>query len=432
MHIDQATQEQLQNWEQEFSEQYAAIKNRQLNLDLTRGKPSSEQLTLSNSLDGILNGNYTDASGVDVRNYGGLEGIQEAKALFSQIIEVDTDEILVGGNSSLALMYQNVALLLNGDPENSGWKDNIDSSETVKFICPVPGYDRHFSVCEHLGIEMVNVPMLDSGPDMDQIEALVTADPSIKGMWCVPRFSNPTGAIYDTATVSRIAKLAKINPDFCIFWDNAYALHALTDDANSLSSIMHTCKQQGTENNIFIFGSTSKITFAGAGIAFLGTSKDNIAKFAKNSSFSSIGPDKVNQLRHVKFLKDINNIKQHMRNHAELIKPKFDCVQKHLNELKDMGEWSVPKGGYFISFNAQPGVASTSIKLAAGLGVKLTPAGATFPYGKDPEDRNIRIAPTFPSLKDVDQAMQAFVICVKLASCRELLTAKRQNVSPIA
>jgi DNA-binding transcriptional MocR family regulator len=423
--IDQASAEELRALEASLTAQYEAFKQAGLSLDLTRGKPGSEQLALSDSLDGILDNNYCSRDGTDIRNYGGLDGLTEVKDLFAPVIGVDSDEILIGGNSSLTLMYQSVLFnhFFGAQGADSAWS----KEGQVKFICPTPGYDRHFTICEELGIEMIAVDMTDNGPDMDQVEALVKADASIKGIWCVPRFSNPTGIVYDDSTVERLAKLGTIaGPNFRIMWDNAYAIHFLNESAPALANIMTLSKQFGTEDNVLVFGSTSKITFAGAGLAYMGASKANLAEFKKHLGASSIGPDKVNQLRHVRFFKNNDGLLKHMRKHAELLKPRFDAVIAQLDETfahSDMGSWTVPEGGYFVSFDARPGLAKTIIKLADEAGVKLTPAGATFPYGNDPQDRNIRLAPSFPSVADITEAMKVFAVCVQLASVQQKLAA---------
>ncbi len=425
MRLNQATPEQLREWESTLNEQYQSIQQAGLSLDLTRGKPSSDQLDLSNTLDGILNGNYTDSTGTDLRNYGGLDGIPEAKALFATMVGVKPEEVMIGGNGSLTLMYFSVQTALHQgvSDADSAW---AKEGQTIKFLAPVPGYDRHFAVCEHLGVELIPVAMNDNGPDMDQVEQLVQADSSIKGIWCVPRFSNPTGAVYSDEVVQRIAKLGKIaGPNFRVFWDNAYAVHVLKDNAQELPNIMDYCREQGTEDSVYIFGSTSKVTFAGAGVAFMASSPANLAVLKKHLSFTSIGPDKVNQLRHVAFLKDSATLSEHMNRHAEIMRPRFDAVLSSLqNELgdTDMGSWTDPEGGYFISFDSRPGLAREIISLAAGAGVKLTPAGATFPYGNDPDDKNIRLAPTYPTVSEIEKAMEVFVTCVKLASVKQALT----------
>ena len=402
---------------------YEQLKGLDLALDLTRGKPSSEQVTLSDALDGMLGNDYRAADGTDTRNYGGIDGLPEAKALFGAVLGLPPEETLVGGNSSLTLMYQVVEFALTEGlrgPE-SAWGNN----DTVKFICPVPGYDRHFAICEHLGIEMISVPMLDTGPDMDAVEALVKGDDTIAGIWCVPRFSNPTGCVYSDETVERLARLpAHARGHFVVMWDNAYAVHALADDAPALAAIGDYCRKHGTMDNVFQFGSTSKVTFPGAGVAFLGSSKHNLDALRAHLSFQTIGPDKVNQLRHVRFLKDSGTLAAHMASHADIIRVRFDSVLETLHsELagKGMGSWTTPRGGYFISFDTLPGLAREVVQLAADIGVKLTPAGATFPYGKDPQDCNIRLSPTFPTEQAVKDAVAAFVVCVQLATLRKQL-----------
>lgn len=425
MYVDQASKEQLQAALADLESQYAQVKAAKLGLDLTRGKPGSAQLDLSNGMDSILQGNFKGSDGTDTRNYGGLDGLPEAKALFCQMLGVKPEETLIGGNASLTLMFQVLNFAHNFGVRGSASAWNKEGK--IKFLCPVPGYDRHFAICEELGIEMIPVAMDENGPDMDQVEALVKADPQIKGIWCVPRFSNPSGIVYSAEVVERIARLGKIaGANFRVMWDNAYSIHALHRGAPELANIMDLARQHGTEDSVFIFGSTSKITFAGAGLAFMGASLENLKHFKKHLGIITIGPDKVNQLRHVKFFGDFNGLLAHMDKHAELLKPRFDAVIKHLDAgLKDsdMGSWTVPEGGYFVSFDARPGLAKTIVKLADDVGVKLTPAGATFPYGKDPLDRNIRLAPSFPSLEDINKAMEVFVLCVKLASVRQKLAA---------
>jgi aspartate/methionine/tyrosine aminotransferase len=421
VHIENASQQQLAEMAAQLESEYQQLQDRKLQLDLTRGKPSAEQVRLSDALDGILRGNYFDASGTDCRNYGGLTGLTEAREFFGAILGADAACTLVGGNSSLTIMYEVIDFALNFGLRGKPWK----ASGKVRFLCPVPGYDRHFAVCEHLGIEMITVPMTDTGPDMDMVEARVAADPGIKGIWCVPRFSNPTGAVYSAQTVQRIAQLGQIaGPDFLVMWDNAYAVHTLSSTAPQLADINQFCHQYDSADSVFQFGSTSKITFASAGVAFTASGLQNIAAFTRHLENSSIGPDKINQLRHLRFLRDEQGLQAHMDKHAAILAPRFNCVQQQLQEGLSgtgMGEWTEPEGGYFVSFNTRPGLARAIVKLAADAGVKLTPAGSTWPYGEDPSDSNIRLAPTFASLADVDGAMQAFVICVKLASVRQLL-----------
>ena len=423
MHIDKLSTQELQEQLTTLQAQYHKLGESGLALDLTRGKPCAEQVALADELDGILQGNYLAADGTDTRNYGGLDGLPEARALFGEVLGLPAEETMVGGNSSLTMMYQVVEFALTEGlrgPE-SAW----GNSDAVKFICPVPGYDRHFAICEHLGIEMLNVPMLDSGPDMDAVEALLKEDSSIKGIWCVPRFSNPTGCVYSDQTVERIARLPDLaGEDFLVMWDNAYAVHTLREQAAALASISEYCRAHNTMDNVFQFGSTSKISFAGAGVAFLGSSRKNLAALGKHLGNQSIGPDKVNQLRHVRFLKDSDHLAAHMAKHAALIRPRFDSVLDTLDrELSGtgMGSWTRPLGGYFISFDTLPGLAGEVVKLAGAIGVKLTPAGATFPYGKDPNDSNIRLAPTFATEQAVKDAVAAFVVCVRLATVQQRL-----------
>ena len=426
MHIDQADRTQLAAWEQELSARYAALAGRGLALDLTRGKPSAAQLDLSDALDGCLGGSYRDAAGTDLRNYGGLDGIPEAKALFAPVLQVPAANVLVGGNSSLSLMYQSLlyAMWFGLTGPESAWHH----AGKPRFICPVPGYDRHYGACEHLGIQMVTVPMGATGPDMDAVEALIDSDAAIRGMWCVPRFSNPTGAVYDAGTVERIAALGRrAHPSFRVMWDDAYALHALDASAPRLASIWEACEAAGTTDSVLLFGSTSKVTHAGAGVAFMAASKANLDGFRRHLGFSSIGPDKVNQMRHVRFLGDHAGLCAHMEKHAALLRPRFEAVLRTLErELggSGMGQWLSPQGGYFVSFDTLPGLAREVVRLSAEAGVKLTPAGATFPYGKDPEDRNIRIAPSYPTVEEIGAAMEVFTLCVKLATVRQRLATR--------
>ncbi len=425
MDLQNASHDQLIQWEADLTANYNAVKEQAINLDLTRGKPSDDQLTLANNLDGILEGNYISDSGVDTRNYGGLDGIIESRQLGADILGVKVEEISAQGNSSLTLMF--LAMMIAKEfglrGTQSAWKNTVSDTKPT-FICPVPGYDRHFTICEQLDINMVTVPMTATGPDMDAVETLVKDDKSIVGLWCVPKYSNPTGVIYSDETVKRIAKLGQIaNESFCVFWDNAYAVHDL-NGYKPLANIMDYSRELGTTDNVIQFASTSKVTHAGAGVAFISSSEDNLGGIRKVFSTLSIGPDKINQLRHQKLLPNLDSLLKHMEQHAKQLKPRFNCVLQHLNDNfsnNDLGHWEAVDGGYFISFDAKPNLAKAIIKMAAEAGVKLTPAGATFPYGNDPEDRNIRIAPSVPSLEQVDQAMQVFVLCVKLASVRQQL-----------
>ncbi len=424
MNLDQATQDQLKQWETELAADYQAIIDQKLSLDLTRGKPSSEQLSLSDALDGLLKGNYKGADGTDVRNYGGLDGLPEAKQLGANLMGVDAADVLVGGNASLTLMFQ--AMLTANNFGLSGADSAWNKEDNVKFICPVPGYDRHYTVCEQLGIDMITVDMTANGPDMDAVEALIKADSSIKGIWCVPKYSNPTGVIYSDETVDRIAALGKIaGANFRVFWDNAYSVHDL-GEFKPLASIKDACSKHGTEDSVLQFGSTSKITFAGAGVAFMAASAANLVGFKKVLGTLTIGPDKVNQLRTVALLPNKDALLGHMQKHAEVLAPRFAAVLESLAANfgdNDMGSWESPEGGYFVSFDTRPGVAVAAAKLSADAGVKLTPAGATFPYGKDPANCNIRIAPSVPTLAEVEAAMKVFAVCVKLASVRVAIAA---------
>jgi len=424
MHLEAYSNSQLLAWLSELEEQYRAFQASGLDLDLSRGKPSIAQLELSAALDGILAGDYLLADGSDARGYGGLDGIPEARVLAAEWLGVRETEVLVGGNSSLTLMYLFMlsAHVLGLQGSGSAWREQ---SGGARFLCPVPGYDRHFAICEELGIEMLPVPMNADGPDMAVVESLVTADASIKGIWCVPKFSNPTGAVYSDRVVRRLAELpGKAGDGFFVFWDNAYAVHEFDATPVPLLNLMNACRHQGTEERVVIFGSTSKATFAGAGLAFMGASVDTLKAFRRHFSVSTIGPDKVNQLRHLRFLPDMGTVRDLMGRHAALLRPKFRCVQQRLRaglEDRGMGVWTDPAGGYFVSFDALPGLAARIIARAAAAGVKLTPAGAAFPYGRDPQDRNIRLAPSYPSVDDVDRAMQVFVICVQLCSVEERL-----------
>jgi len=422
LQIDALSQTELQSLEQQLAAEYQTILDQHLSLDLTRGKPSSQQLDLSDALDGILQGQYKSPEGTDTRNYGGLDGLPQMRQLGAEVLGLTPNQVLCIGNASLTLMHYTLIFSYMFDsPNGKAWKDQ----GPIKFLCPVPGYDRHFSICQDLGIEMINIPMSAEGPDMDLVEEMVASDHSIKGIWCVPKYSNPTGIVYSDAVVERMARLGTIAAsDFRVFWDNAYAIHDLVDEPVELANLMTACQQAGTSDSVWMYASTSKITHAGAGIAFIGASEANLAFFKKHLGMATIGPDKVNQLRHAVLLPDMAALKAHMLKHAELLKPRFDAVLTALEEAfggSDMGDWETPQGGYFVSFNTRPGLAQEVVKLSKQAGVVLTPAGATFPYGRDPEDRNIRLAPSFPSIADVKATMQVFVTCVKLASVRQAL-----------
>lgn len=393
---------------------YEEVKKRGLSLDMTRGKPCAEQLDLSTGLLDCLGRDYRAADGTDCRNYGLLDGLPEAKKLFAEFLEVTPGEIIVAGNSSLALMHDAIvkALLLGVPGGSQPWKD-----VHAKFLCPSPGYDRHFGICQHLGIEMISVAMTEEGPDMDEVERLAGADADVKGIWCVPRYSNPTGVVFSDAVVDRLARM-RAAPDFRVFWDNAYAVHHLTASPRPLKNLLQACKAAGNPDRVLIFGSTSKVTFAGAGVAMVAASETNIAYLRQAMSFQTIGADKLNQLRHVRFFRDMQGIEAHMRKHAAILRPKFDAVSRILE--RDLGgtalaRWSRPEGGYFVTIDTADGCARAVVRMAAEAGVKLTAAGATFPYGKDPRDRTLRIAPSFPSLAEIEQAMELVALCIRLA-----------------
>ena len=399
---------------------FDALKARNLALDMTRGKPGSEQLDLASGMLSILRADdLRAADGTDCRNYGGLSGIREAKQLFSQMLEVAEDEIFIGGNSSLNLMHDMVvrAVLFGVPGSVEPWgKGNI------KFLCPVPGYDRHFSVCEALGIEMIPVSMNADGPDMDAVKQLAASDAAVKGIWCVPKYSNPTGATYSDDVVDRLASLETAAPDFRIFWDNAYAVHFLKEPLDRLKNILEASKAAGNPDRVFLFGSTSKISYAGAGVSFFAASKTNLDFMQKLIGYQTIGHDKLNQLRHVRFFGDYDGIIEHMRKHAAIIRPKFEAVLEILERELGAGEfaqWTRPRGGYFISLDTKPGLARKVVAKAAELGVKLTAAGATYPLRKDPQDRNIRIAPTLPDLDEIKLAVEVMAVCIKIASLEQ-------------
>lgn len=405
-------------------DRYQAFKARNLSLDMTRGKPSSEQLDLSiGMMAEDVSKQYVTEQGVDCRNYGGLDGISEAKSLFAEYLEVAEDEIIVGDSASLKMMHDTImgALVYGMVDSEIPW----GKLPTVKFLCPSPGYDRHFAVCQYLGIEMVPVAMDANGPDMDAVEELAANDESIKGIWCVPKYSNPTGITYSDAVVDRLAAMPTKARDFTIMCDNAYTVHHLTESPDNLNNFLAACKNGGNPERVFIYGSTSKVSFAGGGVAMMAGSRRNIEFVLSKMQFQTIGPNKLNQLRHVLFFKDMAGINEHMKKHAAILKPKFDAVLDVLDkELagKDIASWSKPKGGYFISIDMMQDCAKAVVEMASAAGVKLTPAGATYPYGKDPEDLNIRIAPSFPVVEDVSTAMELVTICIQLVSIEKLLS----------
>ena len=399
---------------------YEQFKAKGLKLDMTRGKPSAEQLDLgSDLLTNLTPSDYKSADGTDTRNYGGLDGIAEMKAIFAEMMDTTSSQVVVSGNSSLQIMHDTIVrALLHGVPDGTGPWSRLPK---VKFICPTPGYDRHFAICEHHNIEMISVPMTDEGPDMDQVERLVAADSAIKGMWLVPKYSNPTGATCSDAVATRLASMKTAAPDFRLMWDNAYAVHDLYETGDPLIDILSASAAAGHANRPLVFVSTSKISFAGAGIAAMAASPANVADVKRHAGIQTIGPDKVNQLRHVRFFRNFAGVRSHMQKHAALLRPKFEAVTRIFEaELggKGIASWTTPRGGYFVSLDTLDGCASDVVKLADEAGVKLTAAGATFPYGRDPRNRNIRIAPSLPPLAQVEQAMEVVAACVELASAR--------------
>ncbi|MDD9879002.1 MAG: aminotransferase [Magnetovibrio sp.] len=424
MDLTQQSPDELAAAADEINQTYESLRGRNLALDMTRGKPAPDQLDLSDEILTIVGpGEAHGEDGTDYRNYGILAGIPEAKAFFAEYMEVATSEIVVGGNSSLTLMYDAMAGgMLFGMPGGDGpWKD----AGPVKFICPVPGYDRHFAICERLGLEMLMVPMTADGPDVDAVEALA-ADPAVKGMWCVPKYSNPSGETYSDATVDRLAAMPVAAPDFRVFWDNAYHMHHLGAGPARVKNLLAACKDAGNPERALMFGSTSKVTHPGAGIAVIAASETNIADAKKKMFFSTIGPDKINQLRHVRFFKDMAGLQAHMDKQAAIIGPKFEAVNEALERRlagKGIATWTKPEGGYFVSVDVVDGCAAEVIRLAGEAGVKLTPAGSTWPLGEDPNDRNIRLAPTMPSVEEVRAAMEAFCTCVEMACVAKLRDA---------
>ena len=412
----------LQALERDWIEALTQVSGANQQLDLSRGKPGAEQLNLSDALETMIAGNYISADGTDTRNYGGLMGIAEARDLGAEIMDVPAAEIMAAGNSSLNLMHLVLSTAFNlglwGDERK--WRNN----EPVKVLTPVPGYDRHFVLCQHFGMEMVNIPMLEDGPDMHQAIELAAADSCIKAIWCVPKYANPTGNTYSDNTVSALADLPNqaAAKDFVVLWDNAYAVHHLQQPGDALASIRDAAIAAGTHEHVVQFASTSKITFAGAGVGFVASGANVLKNLTAHLSVQTVGPDKVNQLRHARFLN--GRIAEHMAAHAEILRPKFALVERALTEQLGglaIAQWTQPNGGYFISLDLLPGLAKQVVAMAKDAGLVLTPAGATFPNGVDPDDRNVRIAPTFGSLEELAGAMGILTLCVKLASARQLL-----------
>lgn len=418
------TKEELKKLKGQLEKQFEEVKAKGIHLDMSRGKPSKAQLDLSNGLMDVLNGDsdLVSSDGVDCRNYGVLDGITEARKLLADMSEVPERNILIYGNSSLNVMFDTVSrAMTHGIMGSTPWC----KLDKVKFLCPVPGYDRHFAITEYFGIEMINVPLLPTGPDMDMVEKLVAEDPAIKGIWCVPKYSNPTGISYSDETVRRFAHLKPAAKDFRIFWDNAYCIHHLYDDKQDfLLELLYECEKAGNPDMVYKFVSTSKVSFPGSGIAAVAASQRNLDDFRKHMSVQTIGHDKINQLRHVRFFGGIVGMHKHMKKHAEILRPKFEIVEHTLEkELQgaEIGTWTAPRGGYFISFESMDGCAKKIIAKAAEAGVKMTDAGATYPYGNDPHDSNIRIAPSFPTVEELKLATEIFVLSVKLVSIEKIL-----------
>ena len=413
----------LQEYRAGLLKRYEDFKSRNLKYNMSRGVPCKEQLDLSMGMLDVTD--YKSSNDIDFRNYGVIDGIPEAKQLFAEILEAEPDEIIVGGNSALNMIYDTISrAMFFGVPVGGiPW----GKLPKVKMLCPSPGYDRHFAICELFGIEMIVVDMKSDGPDIDVIEKLVSEDESIKGIMCVPKYSNPDGITYSDDVVDRLASMKTKASDFRIFWDNAYAVHHLSNKGDKLKSILKACKDAGNDDRVLIYFSTSKISFPGAGVAVMATSKANAIMIKKRLSVQMIGPDKMNQFRHVRFFKNMENIEVHMRKHANIIAPKFSAVLDILSsELdgKEIAWWNKPNGGYFISLNTLDGCAKEVVAMTAEAGVLMTPAGATFPYGKDPRDRNIRIAPSFPSIDELKIAIEIFCVCIQIASINKLLLKK--------
>ncbi|WP_044522070.1 aminotransferase class I/II-fold pyridoxal phosphate-dependent enzyme [Mycolicibacterium septicum] len=404
---------------------YAELQAKKLSLDLTRGKPASEQLDLSNallSLPGSEKDSFRDREGTDTRNYGGLHGLPELREIFGELLGIPVQNLIAGNNASLEMMHDVLvfSLLHGGVDSVRPW----GQEEKVKFLCPAPGYDRHFAITESFGIEMIAVPMREDGPDVDLIEELVAADPAIKGMWCIPVYGNPTGVTYSWEVVRRLVQMRTAANDFRLMWDNAYAVHTLTDEFIRQVDVLGLAEAAGNPNRPLVFASTSKITFAGAGVSFLGGSLGNIAWYLQHAGKKTIGPDKINQLRHSRYFRDADGVRLQMQRHRQLIAPKFalvaEILEDRLGESK-IASWTDPKGGYFVSLDVWPGTAKRTVSLAKDAGIAVTEAGASFPYRKDPEDKNIRIAPTFPSLSDVREAVDGLATCALLAATESLL-----------
>lgn len=420
------SKDELTQQKAELIKQFEDAKGMGLKLDMSRGKPTSAQLDMTMGLMDALNSDsdMMTMDGIDTRNYGLMDGIIEAKHLLADVMSVPAENVIVYGNSSLSIMYDTISRsVTHGVMGSTPWC----KLEQVKFLCPVPGYDRHFAITQHFGIEMILIPMTPDGPDMDLVEKYVNEDPAVKGIWCVPKYSNPQGISYSDETVRRFAALKPAAEDFRIYWDNAYAIHHLYEDKqDQILEILSECEKAGNPDMVYEFCSTSKITFSGSGIAAMASSPANLADIKKTLTLQTIGYDKVNQLRHARYFKNVEGMMAHMKKHADILRPKFEAVLSVLDrELGGLGigEWTRPLGGYFISFDAMEGCAKAIVEKCKEAGVVLTGAGATFPYGKDPKDSNIRIAPTFPTSEEMAAATDIFVLCVKLVSVEKLLQA---------
>ena len=419
------TKEELTQLHEQLVKDYEDVKGKGLKLDMSRGKPGASQLDMEMDIMDVMtsSSDYKTEAGFDCRNYGILDGIPEAKKLMADMMGVaDPEQVIVCGNASLTIMYDTISrCMTHGVLGSTPWC----KLDKVKFLCPAPGYDRHFAITQHFGIEMITVPMTAEGPDMDMVEKLVSEDEAVKGIWCVPKYSNPQGYSYSDETVKRFAALKPAAKDFRIFWDNAYVIHHLYDtEQTEILDIISECEKAGNPNLVFEFSSTSKVSFPGGGIAAIASSKDNLDDMRKSMTVQTIGYDKINQLRHVRYFKNLDGLKDHMKKHAQIIRPKFEAVLKVLNEeLGGLGiaEWTDPKGGYFISFESMDGCAKKIVAKCKEAGVVLTGAGATFPYGEDPKDSNIRLAPTLPTPEELAKAADLFVLCVKLVSVEALL-----------
>ncbi len=421
MKLQQMTRDELKAFHQETLKEYEACKAKGLKLDMSRGKPGRAQTSLSDDMFDIDVREYMLSDGIDAGNYGGLDGLPCCKAYFADLLGVQVDEVFAAGNASLSLMYDTISkaythgLLCSEQP----WC----KLDKVKWLCPAPGYDRHFKISQSFGMELITIPMNSDGPDMDMVEEMVK-DPAVKGIWCVPKFSNPDGIVYSDEVIDRMAALKPAAPDFIIMWDNAYCVHEIEGEFQPFRDIIALCREAGSPHMVFEFASTSKVTYPGGGIACFAASKENTAYMKKLMSIQTIGFDKINQLRHVLYLKDKEHTIAHMKKHAAFMKPKFEMVEEWLcSEIQPLGigHWHKPLGGYFVSFFALPGCAKRTNELCADAGVVMTGAGATYPYGKDPEDSNLRIAPSYPPLEELEEAMKVFCTCVKLAAAEKLL-----------